>query len=66
MKVSKLKQSQGPGLWFSHKSEIESKFINPLGNLGHILSEFLKIRGFNENSMQIMVLTFSFLDTFKY
>lgn len=64
MKVSKLKQSQGPGFLFSHKSEIESRFINLSGNLGQVLSEFWKITVFNENSMQIMVLTFSFWDTF--
>lgn len=59
MKVSKLRQSQGPGVWFFHKSEIESRAINLVGNLGQVLSEFWKIIVFNEKSMQIMFLTFS-------
>lgn len=65
MKASKLRQSQGPGVWFFHKSEIESRFINLLGNLGQVLSKFWKIQVFNEKSMQIMFLTFSSFGHYK-
>lgn len=56
-----LKTQAKPRTWcvVFHKSEIESKSINLLGNLGQVLSEFWKIIVFIEKSMQIIFLIFS-------